>query len=102
MQPSHRFLAVLAVAAALFLPALPIDAQEPAPPSQKIHKAHALATHGEPDYRTAIQHFDYVNHNPHTGGTPHLAASAPVDTFNTLNAKGTTPHHDDHHPPNPQ
>src|SRR3546814_825783 len=89
MQPSHRFLAVLAVAAALFLPALPIDAQEPAPPSQKIHKAHAIAMHGEPAYGPDFKHFDYVNPNAPKGGTLILSADGTFDTFNPFNAKGT-------------
>src|SRR3546814_5465617 len=80
MQPSHRFLAVLAVAAALFLPALPIDAQEPAPPSQKIHKAHAIAMHGEPAYGPDFKHFDYVNPNAPKGGTLILSADGTFDT----------------------
>src|SRR3546814_20213835 len=89
MQPSHRFLAVLAVAAALFLPALPIDAQEPAPPSQKIHKAHAIAMHGEPAYGPDFKHFDYVNPNAPKGGTLILSADGTFDTFNPFTAKGT-------------
>src|SRR3546814_18414204 len=89
MLPSLPFLAVLAVAAALFLPALPIDAQKPSPPAQTIHKAHAIAMHGEPAYGPDFKHFDYVNPNAPKGGTLILSADGTFDTFNPFNAKGT-------------
>jgi len=94
MQPLHRFLPALAVAAALALPvaapaAAPAAAQNQSSQSQKIHKAHAIAMHGEPKYGPDFKHFDYVNPNAPKGGTLKLSAIGTFDTFNAYNAKGT-------------
>jgi microcin C transport system substrate-binding protein len=90
MQPLHRFLPALAVAAALALPvAAPAAAQNQSSQSQKIHKAHAIAMHGEPKYGPGFDHFDYVNPDAPKGGTIRLATIGTFDTFNSLNAKGS-------------
>ena len=90
LQPLHRFLPILAVAAALALPlAAPAGAQNQPDQPQKIHKAHAIAMHGEPNYGPGFDHFDYVNPNAPKGGTIKLSATGTFDTFNSFNAKGT-------------
>ncbi|MEQ9608116.1 MAG: extracellular solute-binding protein [Kiloniellaceae bacterium] len=83
LQPLHRYLAAFAVTAALALPAA-TAAQD-----QVVHKAHAIAMHGEPKYGPDAPYFDYVNPNAPKGGTLTLSADGTFDTFNPFNAKGT-------------
>src|SRR5690606_12960241 len=87
--PLRRSLPALALVAALGLSLAQAGAQTQANEAQKIHKAHAIAMHGEPKYGPDITHFDYVNPNAPKGGTLVLAASGTFDTFNPFNAKGT-------------
>jgi microcin C transport system substrate-binding protein len=90
LQPLHRFLPILAVAAALALPlAGPAGAQNQPDQPQKIHTAHGIAMHGEPKYGPGFEHFDYVNPDAPKGGTIKLSATGTFDTFNSFNAKGT-------------
>ena len=84
MPPAYRILTAFAVAAALALPVLSAAAQD-----QKIHKAHAIAMHGEPKYGPDAAYFDYVNPNAPKGGTLTLSDDGTFDTFNPFNAKGT-------------
>lgn len=89
MQPLHRFLPAFAVAAAFLLPLFPGSAAAQQSQEQRVHKAHAIAMHGEPKYGPEFEHFDYVNPNAPNGGTLRLAATGTFDTFNPFNAKGT-------------
>lgn len=89
MQPLRRSLPALAVVAALALPLAQPAAQSQPTEAQKIHKAHAIAMHGEPKYGPDIEHFDYVNPNAPKGGRLILSADGTFDTFNPYNAKGT-------------
>src|SRR3546814_852234 len=93
MQPLHRFLPALAAAAALVLPLIAPAATGSAfaqdQQDQKVHKAHAIAMHGEPKYGPDAPYFDHVNPNAPKGGTLTLSADGTFDTFNPFNAKGT-------------
>jgi len=87
----HRFTAVLAVVAALTFPLVsaPARAQDQTSQPQTIHRAHAIAMHGEPKYDADFEHFDYVNPNAPKGGTLHTGAQGTFDSFNPWIAKGT-------------
>ena len=84
MQPLRRIIAAFAVATALALPASLTSAQD-----QTVHKAHAIAMHGEPKYGPDFEHFDFVNPNAPKGGTLRLSATGTFDSFNPFNSKGT-------------
>src|SRR3546814_10999079 len=93
MQPLHRFLPALAAAATLVLPLIAPAATGSAfaqdQQDQKVHKAHAIAMHGEPKYGPDAPYFDHLNPNALKGGTLTLSAAGTFDTFNPFNAKGT-------------
>ncbi len=55
---------------------------------QKIHRAHAIAMHGEPKYGPDFTHFDYVNPDAPKGGTLRLADQGSFDSFNPWIPKG--------------
>jgi len=84
--PLRQLLAAFAVTAAL---ALPLAAAQAQSADQKIHKAHAIAMHGEPKYGPDVAYFDYVNPKAPKGGRLTLSASGTFDTFNAFNAKGS-------------
>ena len=86
-QTSHRLLAAFAVIAALLLPAT-ASAQDQGTAAEKIHKAHAIAMHGEPKYGPDFTHFDYVNPDAPKGGTIRFGASGTFDSFNPYIIKG--------------
>src|SRR3546814_13145403 len=92
MQPLHRFLPALAAAATLVLPliatgsAFAQDQQD-----QQVHKAHAIAMHGEPKIGTDAPYFDHVNPTQPKGGTLPLSAHRPLANlypFNSQDAAG--------------
>ncbi|MCG8594652.1 MAG: extracellular solute-binding protein [Kiloniellales bacterium] len=77
----------------LALAARPADAEIEGPigaadADQKIHRAHAIAMHGEPQYGPDFTHFDYVNPNAPKGGTLRTAAQGSFDSFNPWIPKG--------------
>ena len=53
-----------------------------------VHKAHAIAMHGEPKYGPDFTHFDYVNPNAPKGGTLRRSARGTFDSFNAYIPKG--------------
>ncbi len=53
-----------------------------------VHKAHAIAMHGEPKYGPEFTHFDYVNPHAPKGGTIRLAVEGTFDSFNPFIPKG--------------
>ena len=54
----------------------------------KVHRAHAIAMHGEPKYPAGFRHFEYANPDAPKGGTFRTAARGSYDTFNPFNGKG--------------
>lgn len=93
MPPLRRAVAALAVTAAFALPLVAAQAQgqsaDQKVQSDTVHRAHAIAMHGEPKFPQGFEHFDYVNPEAPKGGTLILSADGTFDTFNSLNAKGT-------------
>jgi microcin C transport system substrate-binding protein len=57
--------------------------------SDHVHKAHAIAMHGEPKYGPDFTHFDYVNPEAPKGGTIRLGVPRTFDNFNPFIPKGT-------------
>ncbi len=57
--------------------------------SDHVHKAHAIAMHGEPKYGPDFTHFDYVNPEAPKGGTIRLGVPRTFDSFNPFIPKGT-------------
>ena len=53
-----------------------------------VHRAHAIAMHGDPKYPADFRHFDYANPDAPKGGTFRTAARGSYDTFNPFNGKG--------------
>ncbi len=53
-----------------------------------VHRAHAIAMHGEPKYGAGFTHFDYVNPAAPKGGTLRQASQGGFDSFNPYIAKG--------------
>ena len=74
-----RTLFVLLLCAAL----VPVDGR-----AETIHRAHAIAMHGEPKYPAGFAHFDYVNPEAPKGGAIRLGIQGSFDTFNPYNGKG--------------
>lgn len=75
-------LRVLALLAALALPAPALAQAAPSEPS------HALAMHGEPKYGPGFEHFDYVNPDAPKGGAVTLSAVGSYDTLNPFTVRG--------------
>ena len=73
---------------ALLVLALLAGTADAAHGSGKIHRAHAIAMHGEPKYPAGFRHFDYANPDAPKGGTFRTAARGSYDTFNPFNGKG--------------
>ncbi|MDJ0943598.1 MAG: extracellular solute-binding protein [Kiloniellales bacterium] len=88
MRPTGAALALL-----LALAAQPADAETEsaggAEAGQKIHRAHAIAMHGEPKYGPDFTHFDYVNPDAPKGGTLRVGTRGTFDSFNPWIARGT-------------
>lgn len=59
------------------------------PAGAAIHRAGAIAMHGEPKYPPDFKHFDYVNPHAPKGGTLKLHAMGSFDSFMPWLAKGT-------------
>ena len=53
-----------------------------------VHRAHAIAMHGDPKYPADFRHFEYANPDAPKGGTFRTAARGSYDTFNPFNGKG--------------
>ncbi len=53
-----------------------------------VHKAHAIAMHGEPKYDPDFTHFDYVSPDAPKGGELRLAEQGTFDSFNSFIPKG--------------
>jgi microcin C transport system substrate-binding protein len=89
MQPLRRIVTAFAVTAAL---ALPLAAAAPPASGQDqiVHKAHAIAMHGEPKYGPDFPHFDYVNPDAPKGGTIRLGANGTFDSFNPYIIRGNS------------
>jgi len=58
--------------------------------SPTMHRAHAIAMHGEPKYGADFSHFDYVNPQALKGGTIVFGASGSFDSLNPFTLKGRT------------
>lgn len=56
--------------------------------SPTVHRAHAIAMHGEPKYGADFPHFDYVNPQALKGGTIVFGASGSFDSLNPFTLKG--------------
>lgn len=95
----HRFAALLAgllfapliagvPAGAQDMPAVPLENVDAAPLDPVVHRAHAIAMHGEPKYGPDFTHFDYVNPDAPKGGTLRLAETGTFDSFNAYIPKG--------------
>ncbi|MHA1600674.1 MAG: ABC transporter substrate-binding protein, partial [Alphaproteobacteria bacterium] len=54
-----------------------------------IHKAHAIAMHGEPKYGPDFTHFDFLNPDAPKGGSVRLSSRGTFDSFNRYIPKGT-------------
>jgi len=54
-----------------------------------VHKAHAIAMHGEPKYGPDFTHFDYLNPDAPKGGFVRLSSPGTFDSFNRYIPKGT-------------
>jgi microcin C transport system substrate-binding protein len=65
------------------------EPENPAADAQTIHKAHAIAMHGEPRYGPDFEHFDYVNPDAPKAGLLRLSAGGTFDSFNPYISKGT-------------
>ena len=70
---------VLLVCAAL----VPFDGR-----AETVHRAHAIAMHGQPKYPADFPHFDYVNPEAPRGGLIRLGLQGSFDSFNPFNGKG--------------
>jgi microcin C transport system substrate-binding protein len=53
-----------------------------------MHRAHAIAMHGQPKYGADFPHFDYVNPQALKGGTIVFGASGGFDSLNPFTLKG--------------
>lgn len=78
---------ILLLGALSLTPAAHAD-ERPGEPDH-IHKAHAIAMHGEPKYGPDFINFDYTNPAAPKGGTLRLGASGSYDSFNPYIAKGS-------------
>lgn len=58
--------------------------------SPTVHRAHAIAMHGQPKYGADFPHFDYVNPQALKGGTIVFGASGSFDSLNPFTLKGRT------------
>lgn len=56
--------------------------------SPTVHRAHAIAMHGQPKYGADFPHFDYVNPQALQGGTIVFGASGSFDSLNPFTLKG--------------
>ena len=56
--------------------------------SPTVHRAHAIAMHGQPKYGADFPHFDYVNPQALKGGTIVFGASGSFDSLNPFTLKG--------------
>lgn len=56
--------------------------------SPTMHRAHAIAMHGQPKYGADFPHFDYVNPQALKGGTIVFGASGGFDSLNPFTLKG--------------
>ena len=54
-----------------------------------VHKAHAIAMHGEPKYGPEFSHFDYTDPTAPKGGDVRLATIGTFDSFNPFIIRGT-------------
>ena len=63
-------------------------ADERANEPNHVHKAHAIAMHGEPEYGPDFTHFDYLNPDAPKGGFVRFSARGSYDSFNPYIAKG--------------
>jgi len=63
-------------------------ADERANEPNQVHKAHAIAMHGEPEYGPDFTHFDYLNPDAPKGGFVRLSSSGTFDSFNRYIPKG--------------
>lgn len=82
----RRFPAILFLAALLLAPRAWADARPGTP--DHVHKAHAIAMHGEPKYDPGFKHFGYINPDAPKGGTIRLADLGTFDSFNGFIPKG--------------
>ena len=80
---------LVSVAGAEELPAVPLTEVEADQLDPLVHRAHAIAMHGEPKYGPDFTHFDYVNPDAPKGGTLRLAERGTFDSFNRFIPKGT-------------
>jgi microcin C transport system substrate-binding protein len=55
----------------------------------EIHKAHAIAMHGDPKYGPDFTHFDYTDPAAPKGGNVRFAAIGTFDSFNPFIIRGT-------------
>ncbi|MAX54302.1 MAG: hypothetical protein CL537_02105 [Alcanivoracaceae bacterium] len=56
--------------------------------SAEVHKGHAIAMHGEPQYPASFSHFDYTNPNAPKGGSLRLHVVGSFDSLNPFVPKG--------------
>ncbi|WP_300523791.1 extracellular solute-binding protein [Alcanivorax sp.] len=54
----------------------------------EIHKSHAIAMHGQPQYPAGFSHFDYTNPNAPKGGELRLHVIGGFDSLNPFVSKG--------------
>ena len=86
--PTATGLALLLALAATPAGAETEGAAGPDEAGQKIHRAHAIAMHGEPKYGPDFPHFDSVNPNAPKGGTLRSGTQGAFDSFNPWIPKG--------------
>ncbi|MCG8394924.1 MAG: extracellular solute-binding protein [Pseudomonadales bacterium] len=58
------------------------------PVNAEIHRGHAIAMHGEPQYPADFSHFDYVNPNAPKGGELRRHVIGSFDSLNPFVSKG--------------
>ncbi len=84
-RPFGRRSFLAGAAAALAASRFPARARADA----EIHKAHAIAMHGEPKYGPDFTHFDYTDPAAPKGGAVRFAAIGTFDSFNPFILRGT-------------
>ena len=58
------------------------EGASPSAEGQPVHRAHAIAMHGDPKYAPDFHHFGYVNPDAPKGGTLRTAEQGTFDSFN--------------------
>jgi microcin C transport system substrate-binding protein len=79
----RRLWFVLLISSVVVLPGYAVAADSPT-----VHRAHAIAMHGQPKYGADFPHFDYVNPQALKGGTIVFGASGSFDSLHPFTLKG--------------